>query len=436
MIAGMARHVQPELGLLLACARRRCGPQTRAWVDELLSAGVDWNRLMRTAAEHGLAPLLHHHLKSRRSGLVPGPVRERLRAGYLANAVHTGRQSAVLLDVLARLEGHGIRAVPHKGPVLAHSLYGSLALRPLADLDIVVARRDIPAARDILHTEGFLLTDDMYRKELTSREERYYLRNKAHLNFFRAMERGTEEKPGPHDAAASRGRLARPPGRTAVTVFLELHWAFMPAHWSFRLRPESLGHMDTVVLEERSVPAFRSEDLLVILCAHGSKHFWQRILWIADVAELIRQREDLDWDHVLDLSGRVGARRMVQLGIVAAAELLDAPVPPAVLEGARGDRAVVSLIADVREGLFHRVQEGSSQVPDENAFYFKLRERWRDRLPFFWHYLWRPNEKDRELLPLPNGLSFVHVILRPIRIAAHLVRNPSRLARLLGLRRR
>jgi hypothetical protein len=41
------------------------------------------------------------------------------------------------------------------------------------------------------------------------------------------------------------------------------------------------------------------ENLLLVRCAHGSKHLWERLGWICDVAELIRVRkEKSDWEKV------------------------------------------------------------------------------------------------------------------------------------------
>ena len=36
------------------------------------------------------------------------------------------------------------------------------------------------------------------------------------------------------------------------------------------------------------------EDLLRLLVLHGGKHVWERIAWLADVADLLRQHPDLD----------------------------------------------------------------------------------------------------------------------------------------------
>jgi len=39
-----------------------------------------------------------------------------------------------------------------------------------------------------------------------------------------------------------------------------------------------------VVIDGREVPVLSLEDELVLICVHGAKHFWERLMWIADVA--------------------------------------------------------------------------------------------------------------------------------------------------------
>jgi hypothetical protein len=53
------------------------------------------------------------------------------------------------------LEGRGIPAIPYKGPVLAASLYEDLAVRPFSDLDILIKRKDVLKAMDLMTSLGY-----------------------------------------------------------------------------------------------------------------------------------------------------------------------------------------------------------------------------------------------------------------------------------------
>jgi len=43
------------------------------------------------------------------------------------------------------------------------------------------------------------------------------------------------------------------------------------------------------------VSALSVEDELVLICIHGAKHFWERLMWIADVAALISAQTAINW---------------------------------------------------------------------------------------------------------------------------------------------
>ena len=72
-------------------------------------------------------------------------------------AIHALYLTAELLRILRLLDAHAIRAVPLKGPALAQSLYGDLALREFCDLDVLVQETDLRKARGLLEAQGYHL---------------------------------------------------------------------------------------------------------------------------------------------------------------------------------------------------------------------------------------------------------------------------------------
>ena len=70
---------------------------------------------------------------------------------------------------------------------------------------------------------------------------------------------------------------------------LELHWAITPRHF---VCPLDLAGMfeRRVALDVAGHTVYQPEptDQLVILSVHGTNHRWERLQWIADVAELLR----------------------------------------------------------------------------------------------------------------------------------------------------
>jgi hypothetical protein len=63
-----------------------------------------------------------------------------------------------------------------------------------------------------------------------------------------------------------------------------------------------------------------------MLCTHGSKHAWTRLLWIIDVAHLIDHERDLNWDATIREARRLGLWHRLALGVLLTHHIADAEV--------------------------------------------------------------------------------------------------------------
>jgi hypothetical protein len=109
-----------------------------------------------------------------------------------------------------------------------------------------------------------------------------------------------------------------------------------------------------------------------MLCVHGSKHYWERLSWMADVAELSQIPRGLDWAAAGSRARALGAERMMHLGLALAHELLAAPLPPEVLRRVRNDGAACSLAARVRARFF---QEAGGPPGAAERLWFRFQMR-------------------------------------------------------------
>src|SRR5258708_4194656 len=140
---------QPELELLLCCARVSMDAERAMKIETLLAHPINWERVLHLAEINKLVPLLHYHLHAIRPDAVPIAILSGLRDRALAIATSNLQRTGELLRSLSLLESHGISAIPMKGPALAASAYGNLGLRHYNDLDILVRERDVIEARDL-----------------------------------------------------------------------------------------------------------------------------------------------------------------------------------------------------------------------------------------------------------------------------------------------
>ena len=371
--------------LLLACARLTLAPEERDRVRELARADLDWAAVFRLAAWHGLRPLLRRHLEAVATPALR-PVLVELWAETEEIARHNRALATELDAIRAHLAAAGICCVPFKGPTLANEVYGDVGLREFGDLDILLRRDEVVDARECLVARG-------YRPE-------YPLAPAAEAAFL---------------GSAAQYHLVLRHGETGLLV--ELHW-----------------RSDRDFPVERDDPAWWSaaardgvsrEDLLILLCVHGTKHYWRSLGWLVDVAELVRcGGEDLDWEAVTTRARELGCGLRLGVGLRLARELLDVPLPPP---------AVPVAGAVGVEALAHRLEawaldSGALSLTPWSALRLDMAccEGARQRLRVVGWSLFAPSLVEWSRWPLPRALAFLYPPLRVGRLAAKYGRRALR----------
>lgn len=313
------------LGLLPLLARVHLDEATTARAAALLSPEQDWNLLVAQATRHGLAPLLHWHLSRRFPGRAPEPVARQLEERFRANLQANLKLAAELIRMLSILDANQILAIPFKGPVLAVGCYGNLALREFNDLDLLLRPPDILPASDLLLADGYAP-----EYALSPTQEKALLRSDCQYAFQKFD-----------------GQLR-----------VELHWDIVPRYCGLHFdRTSWFARRQSVTLGSAMVPSLSPEDLLLVLCVHGAKHGWERMMWITDVTELLRTCPRLDWDFITQQADAAGVRSLLILGLGLAQRLLGAAPPVEVLSEIQRDSHVRSMMDEVCSGLARTARE-------------------------------------------------------------------------------
>jgi hypothetical protein len=374
---------RPEVELLLCCIQPSGDAERAARIRALIREGVDWAHVIDAALRHGIMPLLYQGIVATCPEAVPNAALDRLRKLFDDNARRNLLLTGELLKCLALLGRHGIPAVPYRGPVLAASVYGDFALRQFDDLDILVHEKDVLHARDLFVSQGF-----RPEFQLTPSQEAAYLRAQSEHKVIRDVDR----------------------------VIVELHWRITERYFSFPLDTEQLWErLEATSLAGREVRSLSAEDLLLILCVHGTKHLWQRLEWICDVAKLLQSHEEMNWQWVTEQACMLGGERMLFLGLLLVDELQGAVLPEVVLQRVRADRVAASLAEQVLGRLLHDVDAPPADL-EASLFHLKARERWMDRVRYCVRLAVTTTPGDWALVRLPSSLFPLYYVLRPIRL--------------------
>lgn len=372
--------MRAEDELLLRAARVSPDQITQEQIKSLAARVTDWSYLIATASQHGLAPLLCRHLDSICPEAVPETFLKELQVGFRKNTISNLLLTREMISLLDLFEAEQIPAIPFKGPTLAVAVYKDVALRQFGDLDFLIHRRDVLRAKAALVRACYKPEYDLSQSEETS-----YLKSQSELGL--------------------KGR-----------AYVELQWEIVPRNYSFKINDDQLWQATrSISIEAIPVPHLSAEDLLLILAAHGTKERWRRLRWITDIAELIANDRELDWERAVDRAGRLGGERMLLLAVALANDLLSAGLPEAIFERIKADRAVKRLVARVRDGLFDEPR-ASSEVLTGGLFYLRARERMQDRLRCCMRMATSPTIKDKSFIRLPNALSAFYYPLRPVRL--------------------
>jgi len=269
----------PELDFLLACFRAE-----QALPGNAVATDLDGVFILQGAAWHGIAPAVLQAAGNR----LPPQILDALRRGRLRDGLDRLHSLATLREAVEALRRTDIAYVVLKGPALAGLHPGGE--RPTADLDILVAERDVERAAGALADAGYAARCGAF--------------NRSRFHFHEVLE------------PRAKGRLP-----------IELHWDLVDRVNLHRVvAAEVLARrrelcQDGVVF---CVPA--PEDEFLYLALHAAKHgifnraglrdgrspAWfcrpilgNRLLWFSDLELFLSSRgAALDWRAMRDRAGR------------------------------------------------------------------------------------------------------------------------------------
>ena len=342
----------------------------------------DWAEVFELAETQGVFPLLASRLETLIQSL-DREVRTAIRQRFARHVRRSLVMTSELVRILQRLSSIKIEAIPFKGPALAVSLYGDVALREYSDLDVLVKRERVAAAAAALRDAGY---SQVYPVKAEYQER--FLDSNYELAFC-----------------------------SPVGILIELHWEIAPRHFSMALPARELwASLGTVVVGGMQAPALSAENLLLSLSVHGAHHLWRKLAWMLDIHQLLATAPDIDLSRVLRRARGAGIERIVLLALALVQSVFRTTLPANVQQAIAQDRAVAALTAEVRrELLFH--DEGTSDV-QFHSFLLRVRERWQDRARYTSRFVLTPTMQEWTTVRLPRPLYFLYSGLRVLRGAA------------------
>ena len=223
-----------------------------------------WRVLLAMADMHRLQPLLYWRLIKERQLVLPKEVTERLTISLRKSAMRMLQIQAELVCLSRILDLAQVDYMVLKGAYLAFDIYPNSALRPMRDIDILVAEAQIHQAYQLLLDSGY------------QHPEHY-----QHVNPASFLEL-TKHYPG----------LVKNNG----TVMLELHPKVLDPQLGRDKDPAQdltlCENRESLAIAGHNIPVMSATDLLLHLIIHGchDHQFNNGPLLMSDIAYLLNSR--------------------------------------------------------------------------------------------------------------------------------------------------
>jgi hypothetical protein len=351
-----------------------------ARVRALIAGGVDWQALNEAADAHGVRALVCSQLLANFSEMLPEEWRTQMRRHVEETAQRNLYLTAEMFRLANIFRAEGMFAVPYNGPLLAAQAYGNLAMRQFTDLDFAIRQIDVPRAAAVLEANG-----------------------------YKAVFGATPPQEGTRPTH-SEYQFVRAAGNVIVEMQTEITLRYFPRKLKFDALEKRLT---TISIAGGEILSFSPEDTLILLSVHGAKHFWERLMWIADISELSQATPAIQWDKLFSRAKEMEVSRAVNLALYLAHQMLGTPLPDRVLAKVLGDH-IVKKLGDGICMQFSMNAHASFPVFARFRFRVASRDSLFAGLQFVMRIATSPTEPDRVALALPAGMSGMRRWLRPV----------------------
>jgi hypothetical protein len=345
----------------------------------------EWEYLYERASMHGVLPLIYKTFTH--EGVA---VSQKDLMSFKSETYNIAREnmikSAWLIKIMELFLYHGIKSTAFKGPTLSELLYGDVITRHYADLDILVDENSLYSAAVLLLEHGFEPTFPIE-----------FLKNRTYLRIGK-------------DIAFDH---------KSEYLHVELHWKLFENKFIIK---ESLffRRYQMVPIYKKELPTLGDEPLLLYLCVHGSKHFWERLEWIVDLDRFIRSRPHLNWDEIVHEAQEMQAKKLLCFGLQTTHLFYKTPLPQRIYKMIEEDHVSLKLAHQVKMLFLNdKINLHVNRLVNLESLHYlaQLSDKKFGAVRTKMKAYFEIKESDILVVNLPHTLSWAYYVIRPFRLA-------------------
>ena len=276
---------------------------------------IDWTRFARLLTHNRMA-VLAAPILDRINAPIPPETEKILNEQTEKYKRSSTKLGQALVSYLQAAQQRNIETIVLKGLWLCEKIYHNSSMRPGGDIDILVPRNKVDACLALLQEQGI----GEYWPNLLKDE--YFTRHHLH------QQRSTPD----------------------LSIWFEIHWALDHPYTLLTVNYESIfERAKTAQLLGAPIHEMGIPDLLLSLAIHLVKHAVYlpsllnredlprimladgMLMYYLDVAEVLKQQKDIDWELTIQLARDWGAVDILGSVLQVCKKYLEAPVPDEVI---------------------------------------------------------------------------------------------------------
>jgi len=339
-------NLSNEAKILFLCSRINLSETQQGLLKDLIQKDINWQKVVKDADRHRTICLLYKNLSQLH--LNNKEIIDICQGRYLYFLLKTSKMYEKLCLILNDLRQKNIKIILLKGIVLAKLLYKDIALRPMADIDMLVCPKDWRQIDDVLKNRGFTARYDLLKLNNLSKNRLYF-----HILYSNR----TKNQHGDVDYNDS----VHIEPRFKIFEF-DFYKVNTDKIWNAAIEFSCDG-INALMLSY--------EDMIMQLCFNLSKYNFGSLRSICDINEFILKYKDIiNWDVFIKKSHKRYLNPINYFGLKHIKKLFDTPIPENVLQDLKPNKNKIILL----NNLFPNINSAEVSLQDHSSILpFELR---------------------------------------------------------------